>query len=94
MPARLQCGAGPTIPEEAAMPDLIAKRAYRYGGRALQPGDAFEASPRYARILKAIRKAEDAPLIPIGDDEGAEEGAAPAGRGRGRYQRRDLRAED
>jgi hypothetical protein len=38
---------------------LAATKRMRYGGRSLQPGDAFEATNRDARILKAIGKATD-----------------------------------
>jgi hypothetical protein len=47
--------------------DLVATRGYRYGGRALQAGDRFQASSRDARLLKAIRKASD----PAGESEEA-----------------------
>ena len=40
---------------------LIATRAYRYGGRALQPGDAFEANGDWGRAFRAIGYAKDAP---------------------------------
>ncbi|WP_174873205.1 hypothetical protein [Enterovirga aerilata] len=44
--------------------DLIATKAMRYGGRSLEAGDAFRAAtPRDARILTAIRKAELAPDV-------------------------------
>ena len=76
------------------MPELIATRAYRYGGRALQPGDPFEASSRDARLLKAIRKAKAAPEVVASDEEPSGDEAAQVSRGRGRYQRRDMRAED
>lgn len=40
---------------------LIAKKSFRYNTRELNAGDAFDASDKDARVLKAIRKAEDAP---------------------------------
>jgi hypothetical protein len=46
------------------MIDLIATKAMRYGGKALVPGDSFQASSRNAKLLKAIRKADDAPPPP------------------------------
>lgn len=39
---------------------LIAKKSLRYAGKSFVPGDEFEASAKDARILKAIRKADDA----------------------------------
>lgn len=41
---------------------LIAQKALRYAGRSLVAGDEFEASVKDARLLKAIRKAVDAPV--------------------------------
>lgn len=40
---------------------LIAARALTYGGRSFGPGEAFEASETHGKVLKAIRKATDAP---------------------------------
>ncbi len=40
---------------------LIATKEMRYGARSLTAGDDFEASPRDARILKAIGKAAPKP---------------------------------
>ncbi len=41
---------------------LIATKSLRYAGRDLQAGDEFDASSdRDGRVLKAIRKATDAP---------------------------------
>ena len=53
--------------------DLVASKPLRYGGRSLEVGDTFDASPRDARILKAIRKAADAPAEDIEAKEAAEE---------------------
>lgn len=39
---------------------LVAIKAGRYAGKSLAVGDAFEASAKDARILKAVGKAEDA----------------------------------
>lgn len=41
------------------MPRLVAKKPFRYASRALQPGEEFEASARDARLLKAVKRAED-----------------------------------
>lgn len=82
---------------------MIAKKAFRYGDRQLVAGDPFETkTDRDAALLRAIRRAD-----PV--DEEYEPATAPdatpasdreptAGRngrsGRGKYQRRDLRAQD
>jgi hypothetical protein len=42
------------------MPMLKATRELRYAGVTLMPGDTFDASDKDARVLKAIKKAEDA----------------------------------
>lgn len=44
-----------------ASKDLVATKAFRYGGRALTVGDSFEARGRDARILTAIGKASEVP---------------------------------
>ena len=43
------------------MPTLVATKPLLYAGQSLNVGDEFEASEKDAKILKAIRKAEDAP---------------------------------
>ena len=43
---------------------LIASKPLLYAGQSLNVGDEFEASEKDAKILKAIRKAEDAPVAP------------------------------
>lgn len=44
------------------MPELIVStRELRYAGRTMLHGDRFDASDKDAKILKAIRKAEDVP---------------------------------
>lgn len=43
---------------------LMATRRLRYNLQSLQPGDEFEAKPRDAMILKAAKKAVDAPPEP------------------------------
>jgi len=56
---------------------LVASLPFTYAGRSLKPGDRFEASAYDARILKAIKKAQDAP-----QPETKRE-----------YKRRDMKAE-
>lgn len=41
---------------------LIALKLLRYAGKSLLSGDEFEASVKDARLLKAIKKAADAPV--------------------------------
>lgn len=41
------------------MRKLIARKPFRYASRALRPGEEFEASERDARLLKAVKRAED-----------------------------------
>lgn len=42
---------------------LIATKPLLYAGQSLNVGDEFEASEKDAKLLKAIRKAEDAPVV-------------------------------
>lgn len=46
------------------MPKLQATTELRYAGKTVRPGDQFDASEKDAKILKAIRKAIDAPVVP------------------------------
>lgn len=86
------------------MPKLVAKVAFTYANRSLQPGDAFEASDKDARVLRLINRAEDAgapapaakapPAVEQLDlnQSGTEQsGSDEPKRGR-RYQRRDMTA--
>lgn len=41
--------------------DLIATRRFTYATRRLLPGDRFVAADRIARVLIAVRRAEQAP---------------------------------
>jgi len=43
---------------------LIALKPLRYAGKSLLSGDEFEASAKDAKLLKAIRKAEEAAFEP------------------------------
>lgn len=43
---------------------LVATREVRYAAKQYRLGDKFEASEKDARILKAIKKAKDAPPTP------------------------------
>jgi hypothetical protein len=42
--------------------DLIAKKSFRYRGRALKPGDPFEANRTHGRVLAATGRASQADL--------------------------------
>lgn len=71
---------------------LIAKKSLRYAGHRCEPGEAFEAIARDAKILCAIGKAEPADEVPpVEEPAETPEPAAPARR---QYRRRDLVAED
>lgn len=81
---------------------LIAKKSFSYGGKQLQPGEAFEATDKHGKLLKAIRKAEDADATAAGDIQPRARPRRPAGRtgemkfpdAPNTYGRRDMRAED
>ncbi|MFP3549743.1 hypothetical protein SB861_03375 [Paraburkholderia sp. SIMBA_049] len=89
---------------------MIATRQFNYAGRSLKAGDAFEASTRDARVLAATGRAKAAPVpapapasIRAGTqarDMRADADTPDVGPGgepttkRGRYRRRDQRAED
>jgi hypothetical protein len=70
---------------------MIATASFKYGTRALQPKDEFEAeNDEHAMVLTAANKARRS--------DGASPEVPPK-RGRGRpkgstYERRDMRAED
>lgn len=48
---------------------LIATKPLLYAGQSLNVGDEFEASEKDAKLLKAIRKAEDAPEKAVAESE-------------------------
>lgn len=66
---------------------IVAKKALRYAGRSLVPGDEFEASSKDARLLKAIGKAEEAE----DRDETKTESLPDA---KGKYRTRRMKAGD
>lgn len=74
------------------MPRLVTTAPLRYAARNLRAGEAFDASAADARVLRAIGRAADPPPVaaavdinkPPDDDAGAV---------RGRYRRRDMRAD-
>ncbi len=45
------------------MVKLVSTKNHRYNTRALRAGDVFEASPRDAKILRGLKKAELAPEV-------------------------------
>lgn len=71
---------------------LIATKSFTFAGKRVAPGDRLQASPRHAKLLKAIGRAKDEPdaVKPQPKAEADEERAASK---RGRYSRRDLTAE-
>lgn len=79
------------------MPMLKAIREVRYASVTYRPGDTFEASDKDAKILKAVKKAEDANDAPKTVDlpnsvMAAKEVGEPAPLSQS-YLRRDMRAE-
>jgi len=73
---------------------LIATKSMLYGGKDLQAGDAFEASERDGKLLKAIRKARevDAADKPADEERGSK--PTPAAPARQKYQTRRMKAKD
>lgn len=66
---------------------LIAKKAFSYGGKQLNVGDAFDASSRDGKILKAVRRAEEIETADSAPLVRAPRNRAPAGRaGRMQFQ--------
>ncbi len=66
--------------------DLIAKKAFSYRTRRLQPGDPFEAPEREARLLIGIKRAEAATVTaqdgrarhdPLDHDKNGRRGGSP-----------------
>lgn len=41
------------------MENMRATKTFRYSTRRLLPGDTFEATPKDAKLLRALRKAEN-----------------------------------
>jgi hypothetical protein len=81
---------------------MTATKQVYYGGKERRPGEQFEATARDARILAAIRKATPAapqavtPKTQARDMTAEQPAAEPDddGKGRkGRYRRRDMKAE-
>ncbi len=70
------------------MPTLIATKVLRHGGDFHEVGGRFEATQQHARVLIAIGKATLAP-----DDEEPKQAARAESKGKGAYQRRDLKAD-
>lgn len=68
------------------MPTLIATKAVRHGGEFHDVGGRFEATQQHARVLIAIGKAKLAP----DEDKAEPESVDP--KGKGTYNRRDLKA--
>jgi hypothetical protein len=68
--------------------DMIAKKEFRYDGKALKPGQRFKASDRAARIFRGVGKAEDAPARTPRKQAAAGTDLLQGGQ----YNRADLRA--
>lgn len=66
--------------------NLIARRGFTYAGKWLNPGDPFvPKTPAHARLLRAVGRVGDAPIVAGPDDGG--------GGGSGAYKTRVLTAE-
>lgn len=80
--------------------DMIAKKEFRYNGRALKVGQRFDASARAARIFGGVGKAEAAPSRQVRQPRKASASQAGADdlleqqSESGRYSRSDMRAAD
>ncbi|MBN3756061.1 hypothetical protein G3N95_24185 [Paraburkholderia sp. Tr-20389] len=86
---------------------MIATKSFSYGGRSRRPGDEFEVADRDVKLLAAVKRAKPAPPsppppltepTPVARDMPADQPVtteADEGKPRkGRYRRRDVRAED
>jgi hypothetical protein len=43
---------------------LQATKRLNYAGRTVQPGEVFDASPKFARVLIAVKRARAVPAVP------------------------------
>lgn len=76
-----------------AIEDLKAKKAFKYGGRALQVGDTFQAPPSHAKVLRLAGNAETyvAPIVQAKKPQQRRpRKTAAAQTTAGAYERRDL----
>lgn len=80
---------------------LIATQKFTYGNAVLKPGDEFHSSSdEDARLLKGFGKArdpdreEDRPAMRQAAMTLEADGDSAKGKGRGRYKRTDMQAED
>ncbi|WP_395066179.1 hypothetical protein [Paraburkholderia silvatlantica] len=73
---------------------MIATKSFSYAGKSRRPGDEFEVADRDVRVLTAVKRVKPAPPSrPVTRDMAPEQ--ADEGKPRkGRYRRRDVRAED
>lgn len=76
--------------EDALMVKLQALKSFRYADRRLEPGDEFGATERDARLLAAIGRVV---VVEGMQADGANPGRPHPQPRRGKYRRRDLRAE-
>jgi len=86
---------------------MIATKNFSYGGRSLRPGEEFDVADRDVKLLAAVNRAKPAPAsapVPQPKTKPAKRDMAPEEPAReadddskprkGRYRRRDVRAED
>ncbi|CAB3758560.1 hypothetical protein [Paraburkholderia humisilvae] len=83
---------------------MIATKSFTYAGKSRRPGDEFDVADRDVKLLAAVKRAKPAPQSPPPakpvkkrdmtpeqpDTPQADEGKPR----KGRYRRRDVRAED
>jgi len=80
---------------------MIATKSFTYAGKPRKPGDEFDVTGRDVRLLSAVGRAKPAPPPPppkpVKRDTVAEEPAAQPDEAKprkGRYRRRDMKAEN
>lgn len=71
---------------------VIATQAFRYGGKDYPVNAEIDMPDKHARIFTATRHVTAADGVP-GDDSGATATELGHPRRRGRYRRRDMRAD-
>lgn len=87
------------------MQTLIALRPFRYGTRKLRAMDTFEAPEALARLFVKVGRAGHPPAYqskeqtpeqaaPVAVAQVKRPRGRPKGSGKGKYSRRDMRAED
>jgi hypothetical protein len=83
---------------------MIATTSFSYAGKSRRPGDEFDVADRDVKLLAAVKRAKPAPqpqpqpTKPVKRDMAPEQPTTPQADEdkprKGRYRRRDVRAED